>query len=248
MPAIRRVRPALRSTVRHLAAGSLLVLALACGSHISAREFPETIPPQIRLDRTAPTDRTAARAGGTPIPTRLLPGIPDVIQRNEYSCGVGVFQAIAMYYGYWGYQDEFVKVLGTTEAEGTHPARIVRGFRKLGFEARLVEGLTIDDLKRHIDAGIPVIIDYQAWGEPANKDYAKEWEDGHYSIAVGYNDQVIFIEDPSLLGTVGYLTHQELMARWHDYEIENGKRREYRQMGIVVRGRIVPQPPFSHID
>jgi hypothetical protein len=38
------------------------------------------------------------------------------------------------------------------------------------------------------------------------------------------------------------------MTRWHDYETENGKRREYRQAGIVVRGKPVLQPALTHID
>jgi len=93
-----------------------------------------------------------------------------------------------------------------------------------------------------------VIIDFQAWGDPEGKDYTEEWEDGHYGIAVGYDQNSLYIEDPSLLGTVGFLTHDEFLARWHDYEIEDGKRREYRNMGIVVTGDTEPQPAVTHIE
>jgi predicted double-glycine peptidase len=213
----------------------LALLAIGCISGCSREASAPTAPTR---DQIAPAARAAHR----------LVGIPDVMQMNDYSCGVASVQAVAQYYGTWGYQDEFARELGTTPKNGTHPSRIVAYLRKLGLEASLEEGMTIDDLKRQVDAGVPVIIDYQAWGEPAGKDYAKEWEDGHYSIVVGYSGDRLMIEDPSLLGTTGELTATELMTRWHDYETENGKRREYRQAGIVVRGKPVLQPALTHID
>lgn len=181
-------------------------------------------------------------------PTRFLAGIPDVIQMNSWSCGVGVVQSVCMYYGIWGYQDEYAREMGTTSDQGTHPLRITAYLQKSGLKASLREGMTLDQLRKEVDQGHLVIIDYQAWGEPADKDYRQEWEDGHYSLVVGYNDQAIFIEDPSLLGTTGYLKNQEFLDRWHDYEIEGGKRREYVRMAIVVEGKVVPQPRFTHID
>ncbi|MFZ2956920.1 MAG: cysteine peptidase family C39 domain-containing protein [Candidatus Ozemobacteraceae bacterium] len=174
--------------------------------------------------------------------------IPDVIQMNSYSCGVGCVQAVAMHFGVWGYQDEYARELGATPEDGTHPLRITKYLVKIGLDAKIVENMSLDDLRHHIDTHDVVIINYQAWGDPIGKNYSKEWEDGHYSVAIGYNEKMIFIEDPSLLGTIGYLTNDEFLSRWHDYENENGKRREYRNMGIVVRGKSNPQPRFTHID
>jgi predicted double-glycine peptidase len=182
------------------------------------------------------------------VPSRMLAGLPDVMQANSYSCGVGAVQAVAQFYGVWGYHETYAEALGTSSENGTHPRAIEAYLRKLGLDARLVEGLTIADLRRYVDAGVPVIIDYQAWNGGARPDYAHAWEDGHYSVVVGYNRGHVFIEDPSLLGTVGWLTDAELEARWHDYETEKGQRREYRRMGIVVRGKPVKGPAYTHID
>lgn len=181
-------------------------------------------------------------------PTRLIRGIPDVMQANSYSCGVGVAQAVAQYYGVWGYHAHHVAKLGTTEAEGTHPAAIVRYLRGLGLDARIVEGMTLADLRRHVDAGVPVILDFQAWNEDPRHDYAREWEDGHYCVVVGYNRGHVFLEDPSLLGTIGWVRDAELLARWRDYENEGVKRRPYVRMGIVVRGEPAPPPARTHVD
>ena len=168
-----------------------------------------------------------------------------MIQSNSYSCGVGVVQAVLSYHGIWGYQDVFAQAMGTTPEQGTHPARMVAFMKEKGLDAQLREGLTIDELRRFVDEGVLVILDIQAYHDD-DVDYATDWEDGHYVILLGYNKDVLFLEDPSLLGTRTYLTNAELMTRWRDYETENGARREYRQSGIVVRARPRVRPTYSH--
>lgn len=185
---------------------------------------------------------------GAARPIAWIRGIPDVIQSNGWSCGPGVVQAVLTYYGVWGYQDDFAREMGTTEEQGTQPARIAAYLRKWGLDATLREGLTTRDLRRYVDRGIPVILDFQAWNGAPAKDYSQEWEDGHYAVLIGYDRKGFFLEDPSLLGTRGYLAAPELERRWHDYEIENGKRRPYLRLGIVVRGKRKLQPPVSPID
>lgn len=181
-------------------------------------------------------------------PAGRIERFPDTIQSNSYSCGVGAVQAVLQYYGHWGYQDKYAKEMGTSPEEGTNPASMIACLRKRGLDARLVEGLTVEDLRRYVDEGVPVIVDFQAWNGAADHDYSKEWEDGHYGIVVGYEGDLLLIEDPSLLGTLGTLRADELERRWRDYENEAGKRREYRRSGIVVRGKADPPPPLTPIE
>lgn len=182
-------------------------------------------------------------------PSGRIERFPDTIQSNSYSCGVGAVQAVLQYYGHWGYQDGYAKEMGTSPEEGTNPASMVACLRRRGLDARVVEGLTAEDLRRHVDGGVPVIIDFQAWNGEANHDYSREWEDGHYGVVVGYEGDVFLIEDPSLLGTLGTLRADELERRWRDYENEaGGKRREYVRSGIIVRGQADPPPPLSPIE
>lgn len=191
---------------------------------------------------------SASARGAGPKPTKRVFGVPDVMQVNSWSCGAAAVQAVAQRFGHWGYQEPWARELGTSSEEGTHPRNMVQGLRELGLEAELVEGMTLDELRGHMDRGDVVIVDFQAWGEPLGKDYSKEWEDGHYGVAVGYSKKHLFIEDPSLLGTVGYLTFEDFESRWHDYENEDGRRREYRHMAIVVRGPRPWQPRYTPID
>ncbi len=34
---------------------------------------------------------------------------------------------------------------------------------------------------------------------------AEDWGDGHYAVAVGYDQQNIYLMDPSILGNYGYI-------------------------------------------
>lgn len=191
---------------------------------------------------------------GTPAPfqapqaIKMLRGVPDVMQANSHSCGVGVVQAVMNYYGVWGYQDDFAKALGTSEAQGTHPVKMAAYMKRWGLDARVREGMTVADLRRYVDEGVLVAVDFQAWNGGVKPNYAKEWEDGHYCIVVGYSRGGFFLEDPTLLGTLGYLADADLERRWHDYEEEKGGRRPYVRMGVVVKGKSRLQPAVTPID
>jgi predicted double-glycine peptidase len=177
-----------------------------------------------------------------------LEGVPDVIASNSYSCGPAATQAVLMFYGIWGHQDEYAKELGTTPDAGTNPGAIVAFLKKKGLDAELKQDLSLDDLRRYVDDGVPVIIDFQAWHDwTATHDYTAEWEDGHYGVLTGYDDHAFYIEDPSLLGTVGFVEADDLLARWHDSTTIDDRPVKFIHAGIVVRGKPVPQPPFTPI-
>lgn len=203
----------------------------------------------LRSEGAMPPLPPGAPPSPSAFPPRVwLEGLPDSNQMNGYTCGVAIFEAIAMRFRIEIGQETLARVLGATPTDGTHPARMTQGFRELGLEATLVENMTVEQLKAHMDRHDIVIVDFQAWGRPAFKDYAKEWEDGHYGIAAGYDDLHLFVEDPAILGSIGYLLWPDFEARWHDYENESGGRREYHHMAIVVRGTAAPPPRVIPIE
>jgi predicted double-glycine peptidase len=46
--------------------------------------------------------------------------------------------------------------------------------------------------------------------------YVKDWKDGHWVVAIGYDKNGFFFEDPSLHAIRGYLSTQQLKSRWRD--------------------------------
>ena len=45
-----------------------------------------------------------------------------------------------------------------------------------------------------------------------------DWEDGHYVVAIGYDNKNIYLMDPSTLGNYTFIPIPEFLDRWHDQD------------------------------
>ncbi len=184
--------------------------------------------------------------------------LPDVRQSTGWTCSAAALQAVLAYYGVDEREDRLSRELGATPESGAPPPAILRVARAHGLTAELREGLTVEELARAVAAGTPVLIALQAWGAPPASSrsvpqgregarYRDVWDEGHYLVVIGVtrDRQRVIVEDPSLLGSRGFLTRRELEERWHDTD---GKHR-YVRMGIFFGGRRPAPPPcLQHVD
>jgi predicted double-glycine peptidase len=141
--------------------------------------------------------------------------VPLVRQATEYTCGVSALQSVLGYFGEEFREDELAKQLHSDMKDGTKVAEIAGFARKHGFSVTIRTGMTIDDLKKLLNAHTPVIVLIQAWAEH-KIDYKADWDDGHYVVAVGYDRGNLFFMDPSTLGDYTYIPMSEFVDRWHD--------------------------------
>ena len=167
-----------------------------------------------------------------------LINLPKVEQSHKYDCGAAALRSICQYYGVGpDTEDDFIALLGT-DHQGTSHHDIVRIARHLGLHAAAQEHLTLDDLKQLLDRKIPVICAIQAWGD--DEKYQR-LQDGHYVIAIGYDDQYIFFEDPSVHDHArGHLPEGDFVRRWVDTDMDNRTRLDH--LGIVCWK---PTPPHD---
>ena len=123
------------------------------------------------------------------------------------------------YYGIDTREGDLVKVLGTKstdiEKNGTKMRDMAELAEYYGLRTEVRRDMSIDDVLRFVNGGIPVILLLQAW-----KDFSRtaEWnddeDDGHYVVAIGFDGDKMIFEDPSL--TVrGWMSKAELEDRWH---------------------------------
>jgi predicted double-glycine peptidase len=162
--------------------------------------------------------------------------LPKVNQTTNYTCGAACLRAVAGYFGVGPEdEDEFAELLNSTPEDGTSPGNIIRGARQLGLHAFGRHNMTIDSLKSRIDKGIPVICSVQAWGN--EKVYPKDGS-GHYVTAIGFDNERIYFEDPSIAKSRGFLSYNEFMTRWHDKE---SKDKRYERFGIAVWRNALPK-------
>jgi predicted double-glycine peptidase len=204
------------SVKRTFAACTLVIWSAAC------RDVPRALPPP-----------------------RTLLAVPIVRQANTYSCGAAALMSVLYYYQrYDGTEVGLYDRLGTTEHDGTHPARIVATAQSFGLRADLRQGVRVDEIRTALEHHEPVIVDLQAWSDDAPRlGWADVWEDGHYVVAVGIEGGRMYVMDPSTPGGYAYVDLAELPARWHDYEEVDGARVEYRRMAIFFGGR-TPTPSY----
>jgi|GEM_PF-728231 len=167
----------------------------------------------------------------TPEENYIMLEFPDLRQDYDFTCGASCLQSVLMYYGFDAVESELVQKLGATADWGTEHTDIIRVAKEYGLEVESGE-FSIEQVKNYIEQKIPVILDIQAWSEKSNIDYSLDYDDGHYIVAIGYDDNGFIIEDPSDFGRQ-YMTFEELQKRWHDIDKNNNK---LNNLGIAIIG------------
>jgi predicted double-glycine peptidase len=224
-----------------------LVIVFLAGS-VAGRITANRLPSWTGLKESA-----ALRPEGSPVlPSSLLSDVPDVRQGTGYSCGAAALQAVLAYWGIGEREDRLIARLHRTPEQGTHPEDIVRGAREFGLQAELREGLNLDDLEVALKKGVTAIVDLQAWRARAEGPWTEIWDDGHYMVLLGMDRDNLYFEDPSLLGSRGFIPRGEFLDRWHDYEGVpplDAKDRKYVHMAIVITGNHpAGRPPVAAVE
>ncbi len=162
--------------------------------------------------------------------------IPSVKQQGDFTCGAAALRAIASFYKTGPTTEcDFAKAVNASPQKGTHPKDLIKAAKSFGLKVIAKEHMTINELKTHLNKQHPIICNIQAWGDDKTKskrdqEYKKR-NDGHYVIAIGFNDTHIYFEDPTLKGNRGRLTYEDFDKRWHDKET-NGDKTDH--LGIVI--------------
>jgi len=220
---------------RNLLGGLLLVGVILLGQDTSP-------PPSSR-----PGDRVLEKNSASPClanyhefkPSAIKVSLPEVQQPDEFSCGAASLMAILAYYGA-GPEDYDVlkKKLGTTEKNGTDYHHMIQFAGEQGLQADAKPDMTLAQLERCLEECKPVICSIQAYAEkvPADKraEVYKKDDNGHYLVAIGYDDNNIYFMDPSLTGRRGFLPKQEFEARWHDNEGTTEQPKLISHLGLVI--------------
>ncbi len=145
--------------------------------------------------------------------------------------------ATLLYFGVFdGPESQLDQDMGATPESGTRVVNIVAEARRFGLSADPRTGLALADLDRALSHGAVVIVALQAWASSPVANWRTHWEDGHYVVLVGLDTERVYVMDPSIRTGYGYLSRDEFIERWHDYDLEAGRRVVYDQLGIVIRG------------
>lgn len=157
---------------------------------------------------------------------------PDLRQTFEYDCGAKALQSVLVYYGIEIREELLIRLAHTDNKKGTLIKDILNILDKYKLKYT-ADNMEQSDIKSYIDRKTPVIVLLQAWSDLSSKEYSVDYRDGHWVVAIGYDEENNFyFADPYAFETT-YLTQNEFNARWHGQEY--GK--HIIKYGIAVYGK-----------
>jgi len=159
---------------------------------------------------------------------------PRLRQFQTNDCGIAAIAGVLAYFGINERENQLIEMSGLT-SDGLETVDVVRLLTVFGMNVD-AGTMSIDDIKTAIDEGYPVILAIQAWADDPNQVYTNDYADGHYVVAIGYDDERIIFQDSSSYEHT-FLTPLELLDRWHDSD--SGE--PLKNWGCIVKGT----PVFS---
>jgi ABC-type bacteriocin/lantibiotic exporter with double-glycine peptidase domain len=170
-------------------------------------------------------------------PTPTLLAVPLISQAQSWTCGGAALMAALVYFGKFDEPEARLDAdLGATPERGTLVSSMVAEARRFGLDAEARTGLDLADLEAELQQQTAVIVAIQAWASEPVANWRTHWEDGHYVVVVGISAERVYVMDPSVRTGYAYLDRADFLDRWHDYDVENGRRVTYDRLGIVIRG------------
>lgn len=161
-------------------------------------------------------------------------------QTTEYSCGACALQTVLSYWGKDVDERELMKLMGTTEEEGTYPEKMVHAARTLGFDTELKQNLTLEEVRKFTDEGNPMIALAQVWrtqAQAAVKSAEDEWDAGHYIVVLGVDEENVYFQDPYVRMCKAFVPRKLFEAHWHQAMGGDMKRNpKLFHLGIFLRG------------
>lgn len=144
-------------------------------------------------------------------------------QETDSSCGPAAIKSIAPELD----EAKLREAAGTTHEHGTRPERLIDAAQKHGFSVHAQHGMTLDQLREHIDLGRAVVCPIQWTDDDAAKDVD---DNGHYVTCCGHGDGKIRFSDPAS-GEFHEFPEAEFVRRWHDKDADG---KEYKNFGMAM--------------
>ncbi len=185
-------------------------------------EFTERHLMERGLSYNAAHDYSARVEIGIRRGTEFVLPVLNFDQTRPSSCGAAALRMVLEYLGKEISEKKLMKLANTAAGKkdsGTDPADMVKAAKKLGFKVLHKEKWTSSQVKKTLESGLPVIVNFQE---------TPKFGDGHYVVIIGYTKDEFIFSDPNNGDTFWKQRAKDFMTRW--YELEDQTERE----GIVI--------------
>ncbi len=174
--------------------------------------------------------------------------LPSGRQAFDFDCGAKSLQLVFAYYGLDISEGDLFQELQVNH-QGTPFQNMILVAEKYGFTVIARCGMSLKQIKEHVDKDTPVIVAVQAWADKRMTldEWKQNYDNGHYAIVIDYYGSIIVFEDPASFSKT-WMTDKEFSARWHD--MDPGTNTKLEHFGMVLLGR-APSPRhriMEHMD
>jgi ABC-type bacteriocin/lantibiotic exporter with double-glycine peptidase domain len=133
---------------------------------------------------------------------------------NQSYCGPATLKMVLDFYGVNKTEDELAELLKCNPELGVEDKSIKEVAESFGFKVEIKNFSSFDDIDKWLNINVPVIVD---WFTRGRDDYGEDSvASGHYSVVVGLDDQIIYLQDPEV-GRLRKIPKDEFMSVWFDY-------------------------------
>lgn len=159
---------------------------------------------------------------------------PRLRQFQTNDCGIAAIAGVLAYYGINERENQLIEMANLT-SDGLAAVDVTGLLDRFGMNID-AGVLSLDDIRGAVDDNYPTILAIQAYADEPDTVYTDDWADGHYVVAIGYDDERLIFQDSSCYEHT-FLTFLELLDRWHDSD--SGE--QLRNWGCITKGT----PAFS---
>jgi predicted double-glycine peptidase len=128
-----------------------------------------------------------------------------IYRQSRSYCGPASLRILLTRYDRFLTESYLARLAKCTRRKGTTGENIVEAAKRLGFYAYMKDNAKIDDVKRYVKQGFPVIVD---WFSPMGG--------GHYSVVIGFEKNRLYLADP-YLGRKRIVKIKDFMEVWFDF-------------------------------
>jgi hypothetical protein len=153
--------------------------------------------------------------------------VPPVDQETPWTCGPAALRADLAHWGCLVEEGWLANFLGNIAVIGVRPRMMLKGARKLGFNAALSYFANVEALRPFLAHDVPVIVVVDSFLHPGKQ--------GHYVVVTEVGPDTVTLMDPHFEGNKRVLSYADFDARWWNKSPgPDGLPRIVRRLGIVV--------------
>jgi ABC-type bacteriocin/lantibiotic exporter with double-glycine peptidase domain len=157
-------------------------------------------------------------------------------KQSKARCGPACLKIVLGYFGKRVSEKAIARLCRTSVRTGTTGSNLVRGAKRLGLVATVVDRASFSTIEKWLARGVPVIVDWMS---------VLHWQGGrspmacgHYSVVYAIDKTHVHLQDPAI-GRERRIARKDFLNVWFDFKHLFPRKHE----DLIIRRLIIAAPP-----